>query len=903
MSDEKEITTTSFAKEMQFGFSEYAKYVISDRALPDGRDGLKPVHRRILWAMHELGLGPRTNHKKCARIVGDTTGKYHPHAGGVYETLVRLAQHWSLRYPLVDPQGNFGSIDGFPAAAMRYTEARLARISLDLLENISKNIVPFINNFDDTEMEPTVLPVKIPHLLLNGSYGIAVGMSSNIPPHNLVELMNACMAIIDNPDIAFEDLTNYVTGPDFPTGGIIVGLNGIESLNKTGIGSLRLRSKVHLELPETNKRISQPMLVVTEIPYMQNKTSIVQAIDALIVEKKLLGVKDIKDLSKDKIRIEIIIEDNYTDETSVQTILAQLYRRTNLETLFHARVNAFVYGKPRTLNLKQSLAVFLDFRETTMKEIASEELEKVLARLHILEGLIKASDIISDIISLIRASASRANAHKELMSTYGFSDIQAKAILDMTLGRLARMEQNALKDEAKERTLRKDELTKLIEHRPTLLALMKIEFEDITKRYSEGRRTSILEVDDIHKMEGRPILHERDLIITSTKNGYVRSIDYTRFKIQGRGGRGVAGIPLGEDDVLNDMIVASNVEDLLLITAKGQIFQSPAYNIHEVKNRIAKGQRIQTKIPGIIDDQVVKIVNVEHDKFLDDHYLITVTKNGIIKRTSLSKYRHIRKGGIRCLSFREEGDEVVDAYITKEPSMIFIATKNGFGVLFDEDKLRPTGRTAQGVRGARLTVGDEVVTSFPISKSSVGDISILTVTNQGKGKRTPLSKYRITNRGTKGVINIKTGSGSVVSSMPVPKESSDATISLINSSGTLIKINLKNIRNMGRSTQGVRVMRLLSGETLIMASHVVDEGEETVDAALLEEALKVVDDDSDDDNAESVSGVVAEAEVIAEKDETPEEDEEETADDAGPDDDDDDDPDSVESILSGLEDF
>jgi DNA gyrase subunit A len=870
--NEENINSTTFAKELQYGFSEYAKYVISDRALPDGRDGLKPVHRRILWAMHELKLGPRSPRKKCARIVGDTTGKYHPHAGGVYESLVRLAQDWSLRYPLVDPQGNFGSIDGYPAAAMRYTEARLARISSDLMENISTKIVPFIDNFDGEEKEPTVLPVKMPHLLINGSYGIAVGMSSNIPPHNLVELMHACNAIIDNPSISSDELTTYVTGPDFPTGGIIVGLNGIHSLNKTGKGSLRLRSKVHLETPKTHKKISKPMIVVDEIPYMQNKASIIVAIATLIDDKKLLYVKDVRDLSKDKIRIEIELDSDFEEKTSLETILAQLYRRTNLETLFHARVNAFVYGKPRTLNLKQSLAVFLDFRETTVKEIAKEELEKVLARLHILEGLIKASNVISDIISLIRASASRPKAHNELMAKYGFSDIQAKAILDMTLGRLTRMEQDALVKEEKERNLRKDELTKIIEHRPTLLALMKSEFEEIIKKYPEGRRTTIIESDDIHQIEGRPILHERDLLITSTKNGYLRSIEYNTFKIQGRGGRGVAGIPLDADDVLNDMVVASNLEDLLLITSKGQIFQVPAYTIKEVKNRNAKGNRIQQLIPGIIDDSVVNVVNVEFDKFLDDHYLITVTKNGIIKRTSLSKYRHIRKTGIRCLSFREDDDEVVDAYITKEPSMIFIATKNGFGVLFDENKLRPTGRTAQGVRGARLTVGDEVVTSFPISKDSVNDTSILTVTNQGKGKRTPLSKYRVTNRGTKGVINIKTGSGAVISSMPVPKESADAVISLINSSGTLIKINLKNIRNMGRSTQGVRVMRLLSDETLIMASHVVDEGEEQLDPTLIEEGLKVTDDDSADDIAE-----ISSTEEVTEDEENSEEDEERDA--------------------------
>ncbi len=836
MSESKFINETSFSKEIRFGFSEYAKYVISDRALPDGRDGLKPVHRRIIYAMHNLGLGPRSAFKKCARIVGETTGRYHPHAGGVYESLVRLGQDWSLRYPLVEPQGNFGSIDGYPPAAMRYTEARLTKISVELLENISPNVVEFIDNFDGEEQEPTVFPVKVPHLLLNGTYGIAVGISSNIPPHNLTELLNACIAMIDNPRISVEELMGIVTGPDFPTGGVIVGLRGIYDLYRTGAGSMRIRSRVHVERPETHK-IKENLIVVDEIPYLQNKAKIIEHIASLIDDNKIRGIKDVRDLSKDKIRIEIVLEAQFADDLGINTILAQLYKKTNLETLFHARINAFVYGTPMTLNLKQALAVFLDFREKTVRAIAQEELDKVLARLHILEGLIIASDHISDVISLIRNSDSRMKAQEGLMSTYGLSELQAKAVLDMTLGRLARMEQGSLRQEAKEKEIRRDELNRIIHERPVLLEHMKQEFYQILENNKkDARRTSIQEIDDINKPEGRPILHQRDLLITLTSHGYLRAIDATVFKVQGRGGKGVAGVPLEKDEKLLDMKIVSNLEDLLLITEDGRIFQIPAYDIPEVKNRTAKGQRYKRYIN--TDAKFISILNVEHDKFLPSKIFVNITKKGMIKRTRLSKYKFIRKNGIKCLNLKEN-DAVVSAFIYDDPfyeqpedidknkiaNYIVIVSKKGKAVVFHDYKARLTGRVSQGVIAMKLAEDDEVVSAFTIPADKIKDTSILTVTDNGKGKRSPVTKYRVTNRGTKGVINIKLRNNFVISSMPVPREGK-ATISLINSSGTLIKVNLKGIRNMGRNSQGVRIMRLKRNEKIIMASSVVDESTE-----------------------------------------------------------------------------
>ncbi len=813
--------TSSFTNEMQRGFSEYASYVISDRALPDARDGLKPVHRRILWAMHQLKIGPRSPHKKCARIVGETTGRYHPHAGGVYESLVRLAQDWSLRYPLVHPQGNFGSIDGFPPAAMRYTEARLERISNELLENISPRVVDFVENFDGTEIEPTCLPVKIPNLLLNGSYGIAVGISCNVPPHNLTELMRASIAIIDNPMISTDELSTIVKGPDFPTGGTIVGLNGIKELYETGKGSMRIRSKVHLETPETHK-VDKPMIVVTEIPYLQNKANIITHIANLIDDGKLRGVRDVADLTKNNIRIEIEIAEQYADEMSVQTILGQLFKSTNLETLFHARINAFVYGAPRALNLKQSLSVFLDFREQTVKKIAEEELEKVLARLHILEGLLIATNNIDEVIKLIQSSASRAKAQEGLMKHYKLSELQAKAVLDMTLGRLARMETDAIQNEHDEKESRRIELDRIINHRPTLLALMKGEFEEILEKYKTDRRkTDFLEIDNIRKSGERPILHQRDLLVTSTSLGYVRTIEYGQFKLQGRGGKGVAGVPLDKNgEILYDMQVISNLDDVLLLTEEGKVFQFPAYELPEVKNRTSKGTRIKRHMPDI-DGNVVKIVNVPHKEFTEDKILVTVTRQGIIKRTTLDKYGNIRRTGIKALNLKE-GDSVVDAFVSDNRSYIFMATKNGSAVLFEEELARLTGRVAQGVKGISLRAGDEVVKAFAITKEAFPHTSILTLTNKGKGKRTPVSKYRITRRGAKGVINIKLRGHEVNTSIPVPTESTNDSISLINSKGIIIKVRVGSIRNMGRSTQGVRIMRLKGKETILLATAVDD---------------------------------------------------------------------------------
>ncbi|MCY3414068.1 MAG: DNA gyrase subunit A [Candidatus Heimdallarchaeota archaeon] len=861
---------TSFAIEIKRGFKEYAKYVIEDRALPDARDGLKPVHRRIIWAMHELNILPGRPHKKCARIVGETTGKYHPHAGGVYESLVRLGQDWSLRYPLVHPQGNFGSIDGYPPAAMRYTEARLDRISLELLENISEKVVEFIDNFDEEEREPTVLPAKIPHLLLNGSYGIAVGVSCNIPPHNLSELMDASIALIEKPTLSDAELFDIVTAPDFPTGGIIVGTSGIHKLYKTGRGSLRLRSRYHLEMPKESKKVDEPTIVITEIPYLQNKANIVERIATLIDDRKVRGLKDVKDLSEDDkiVRIELVIEEQYANDDGISTIAGQLFKMTNLEILFHARINAFVYGTPKMLNLRQSLLVFLDFREKTVKAIAQEELEKVVARIHILDGLLIAIANIDDVIKIIRGSSSRGAAKNTLMNTkfslpgnpnpVFLSETQTESILRMSLGRLAQAEQAEVQNEKDEKEKRRLELEDIINNRSSLLAKMKGEFEEIKQKYSKDkRRTTIIEEDTVARSGDRPILHQRDMLLTSTNQGVVRSIEYKKFKTQGRGGKGVIGVDLKSDEILYDMQVVSNLDDLLLFTEEGKVFQFPAYDLKEVNNRTNRGDPLKFRLPEIEDSNVVKIVNVPHDQFTEDKVLVTVTRGGIVKRTTLDKYSNIRRTGIIALNLKDD-DSVVDAFVTDGKSFIFMATKEGSAVLFEEEQARLTGRVAQGVKGISLRGGDEVVRAFPIKKEDVDTTSILTVTNKGRGKRTPVNKYRVTNRGAKGVINIRLSGHEVITSMPVPTKAGKDNISLINSNGILIKVAVKDIRNMGRSTQGVRIMRLKAGETILMATFVEDTDESdpitddeiSYDEDQTQEVPEVdsIDDDEDDDD-------------------------------------------------------
>ncbi len=806
------------ANELQRAYADYASYVISDRALPDARDGLKPVHRRILWAMYSMGLTPRSSYKKSARIVGEVTGKFHPHSGGVYEALVRLAQPFSLRYPLVDGQGNFGSIDGFPAAAMRYTEARLASIALEILADTREEIVPFQDNFDGEEREPIVLSSKIPNLLLNGASGIAVGMSSNIPPHHLGELLDACIYMLECPRATSEELMQFVKGPDFPTGGTIIGREGIVNLYTKGVGKIVIRSKVDFE--PTSGRNSSPLLVIKEIPYMVNKSKLVEEIHNLIENNRVRGIKDVRDLSKNEIRIELPLEEGYEDELSRKTILGQLFTKSSLQITFYGRILAFVRGRPRILTLSQALQVFLAHRETVVRKRTEYELKRLLDRLEIVEGLIIASDHIDEIIRLIRSSDTRSQAHDALKERYGFSDRQAKAVLDMPLSRLPRLEQEQLRKEKQELEEKKARLELILNYRSELLKVLKEEFEAIKEKYADRRRTDIVEFDDTI-LTDRPLIHLRNVMISITKKGYIRSISYEKFRTQGRGGKGVKAIKLKEDDQILDMVVTTNHHTLLLLTKKGVIHTIPAWEIPLSEKRTSRGTLIDRFIP--IASPVIKIIPVEESWLTDENkYIIMVTKRGIVNKTRLSAFKKVRRTGIIGTGLQPEDSVVQAIIIDRADEEIFIASKMGKMIRFDATQIRETGRSAIGVKGMSLDSGDVVVDAFAIPHSHISKTAVLVVTEHGYGKMTPAKAYRKTNRGGKGVktIRITHKNGPVIAAFPVPANvGEEETIALINSKSIMIRIPIHTIRlTIGRITQGVKIMNLSYGEKVVFAS-------------------------------------------------------------------------------------
>lgn len=808
----------ALSETLESAYKDYSHYVISERAIPDARDGLKPVHRRMLWAMNQMGLYYNKPHKKCARIVGEVTGKYHPHAGGVYETLVRLAQPFSMRYPLVDGQGNFGSIDGFPAAAMRYTEARLSRISSELLQDVIPEIVKFQENFDGEEEEPTVLPVKFPLLLINGASGIAVGLSSNIPPHNLTEVVRATIALIDTPTMSDMELSQIVKGPDFPTGGVIVNGKEMSRYIMKGRGKILLRAKHSVKKP--NSENEGATIIITEIPYLANKSTLMEEIHSLISDKKIRGLKDTRDLSKDKIRIEIDVDPDYSHEKSINVIVGQLYKHTQLEKPFYAKNIAFYRGRPRLLSIKRAIVAFIDHREHVIRKTIEYRLAQAIDRLHILEGLYIALQNIDEVIEIIKKSDSRSDAEENLIQRFDFSGKQAKAILSMQLARLARLEVENITNE-------KDELEKQVEDYKDILRnktrrynIIKNELTEILTKYGDERRTeikseAIISTDaDVYEM-----IHDRMLYITTTKKGYVRSIEVSKFRAQRRGGKGVIAVNLRDNDTLNDMVVTPNKKTLLLITELGIVHSIPAFDIPEVKRRSSQGTLWKTLLP--VDSPVVKMVPVDRHSFEKDWYLFVVTKQGTVKKTDLSAFSNVRRTGIIGITLNE-GDKVVDAFVTTGDNHIFLSTKRGYIAHFDEEEVRPVGRTAKGVIGIRLkTDKDHVIVADTVKADKIVDFSVLTITENGYGKRTACTEYRLTHRGVQGVIDIKTGrrNGSVASMLVVPREPDEnKTISIINNSGISIRTKITGIREIGRNTKGVKIMSLDKDEKITYSS-------------------------------------------------------------------------------------
>ena len=823
------IHRSSLSKTLEEAYTDYAHYIISERAIPDARDGLKPVHRRILWAMHQMRLTHASSHKKCARIVGEVTGKYHPHAGGVYETLVRLAQPFSLRYPVVDGQGNFGSIDGFPPAAMRYTEARLAKISTELLQDVIPEIVKFQENFDGEEIEPTVLPVKFPLILINGTSGIAVGLSSNIPPHNIGEITDATMKLIDDPSTPVEDLSEFVKGPDFPTGGVIVNGRAMRLFNSTGKGPVILRAK--LEVKEPTESREEATIIIHEIPYLTNKSNLMEELHELISSKKIRGLLDARDLSKTKIRIEIDIHQDYSHEKSIRVIISQLYKYSQLEKTFYAKNMAFARGRPLLLNLKRALTIFLEHREHVVRKTVQHNLNKALMRLNILEGLHIALQNIDAVIELIKKSEDRQDAQVKLMKKFKLNEAQAKAILAMQLARLAKMEVEAIATEKKELETKAEEFRDILEHKEKRMKIIKKELQEIKEKYGDERRTTITDDADIPvDADVYQMLHDRHLLLTTTQQGYVRSIEIEKFRTQKRGGKGMTAVTLRENDSLYDILVTLNKSTLLLITENGLVHSTPAFEIPEAKRRNARGSPWKTVLP--VDSSVVKMVPVERDSFDKGLHLFFVTAKGVVKKTLLSAFSNVRKTGIIGIRL-DKGDKVVNCFVTTGDNHIYLATKFGLMAHFHEREVRPMGRATRGVTGMRFKKpNDVVIGGLTIPEVELKDSSILTITEKGFGKRTACEEYRFTHRGARGVIDIKTEerNGNVASVLVVPKNPTKKnSVSILNNLGISIRTRIETIREISRNTKGVKIMNTEPDERIVFAT-IIDLSEEDIES-------------------------------------------------------------------------
>jgi DNA gyrase subunit A len=809
---EEKIHNKLIEDQMKDAYLDYAMSVIVGRALPDVRDGLKPVHRRVLYAMQQIGLTYNKSFKKCARIVGEVLGKYHPHGDtAVYDSLVRMAQEFSLRYPLVKGQGNFGSIDGDNAAAMRYTEAKMNKIADELLSDIQKETVNYADNFDGSLKEPTVLPAKLPNLLLNGSTGIAVGMATNIPPHNLKEVCGAILHLIDNPDCEIVDLMQFVTGPDFPTGGLICGRSGIRSAYVNGRGRVVIRAKTNIE-----EKKDRQSIIVTEIPYMVNKSNMLSLMADLVRDKRVEGISDIRDES-DRTGMRVVIKIKRGADPNV--VLNSLYKHTQMQNTFGVIMLALVNNQPRVLNLKQILENYLIHRKEVVVRRTKFDLKKAEEREHILQGLMIALEDIDNIVQGIKKSNNVEEARKFLMDGYSLSEKQAQAILDMKLQKLTSLETQKIKDELDELLKLIAELQSILDSDEKVLGIIKDEVQELIDKYGDERRSEIIDVED--EIDIEDLIAEEDMVITRTASGYVKRISVDEYKTQRRGGKGVIGATTKEEDIMEDMFVANTHDYLLCFSNKGQVYWLKAYQIPE-SGRYSKGKNIVNLLPVDKDEKITGVVSVK--EFDDKHYLIMVTKNGLVKKTSLKAYSRPRKGGILGIKLRE-GDELVQVRMTPGWLKFVIASRNGRAVRFDEKDVRESGRVSMGVRGIRLGKEDSVV-GMEVSSS---DNTLLTVTERGYGKRTDFDAYRLINRGGKGVLNIKITekNGKVVA---IKSVNEDEEIMLVSQSGIIIRVPVSGIAHIGRATQGVRVMRMNSGDRVttvarIPGNEVVDEEE------------------------------------------------------------------------------
>jgi DNA gyrase subunit A len=799
------IIPVDIEEEMKSSYIDYSMSVIVARALPDVRDGLKPVQRRILYGMNELGLRANRAHRKSARLVGDVLGKFHPHGDtAVYDAAVRMAQNFSLRYPLVDGQGNFGSIDGDAAAAMRYTELRLAPIAEEMLQDLEKETVDWTPNFDDTLQEPVVLPTRLPNLLVNGSSGIAVGMSTNIPPHNLAEVVEALVHLIEEPEAEVDDLMGFIKGPDFPTGGIIYGQGGIRDAYSSGRGRIVVRARAHIEEQKDRERI-----VITEIPYQVNKANLLEKIADLVREKKLEGVSDLRDESdRDGLRIVMDLK----RDTNSEVILNNLFRFTQMQTTFGVINLALVDGQPRELTLKESLQSFLDFRHEVVERRTRFELAQAEARAHILEGLRVCVDNIDEIVALIKKAKDAETAKKQLMKRFGLSEVQAQAILDMRLARLTGLERQKIEEEYRELIERIAHYQEVLANRNLRLAIVAEELKELANRFGDARRTEI--IDDVSDFSVEDLIAEEDMVITISHQGYTKRIPVGTYRRQGRGGKGILGMGTKEDDFVEHLFVASTHSYILFFTDRGKCYWLKVYDIPQ-GGRLAKGRPIINLIQVEKDETVRAVVPVR--TFTEGNNIVFATQQGLIKKTALSEYGNPRRDGIIAIDI-QKGDALIEAQLTDGSCDIILATRKGMAIRFREQDVRPMGRATRGVKGITLGKSDDAVVGMVVVRR---EGAVLTVAENGFGKRTLISDYPVQKRGGKGVITMKISArnGEVL----VLKEVVDSDeLMLISRKGLIIRQAAKDVSVIGRNTQGVRLMHLGEGDRVVDVAHVAE---------------------------------------------------------------------------------
>ena len=812
---DKNLVNVNLTKEMKTSFIDYAMSVIVSRALPDVRDGLKPVHRRILYGMNELGVTPDKPHKKSARITGDVMGKYHPHGdSSIYEAMVRMAQWWSYRYMLVDGHGNFGSMDGDGAAAQRYTEARMSKIALEMLRDINKNTVDFVDNYDANEREPVVLPARFPNLLVNGATGIAVGMATNIPPHNLGETIDAVKLVMDNPEVTTKDLMEVLPGPDFPTGALVMGKSGIHKAYETGKGSIVLRSRTEIEETKTGRE----RIVVTEFPYMVNKTKVHEHIVRLVQEKRIEGITAVRDESNRE-GVRFVIE--VRRDASANVILNNLFKMTQMQTSFGFNMLAIQNGVPKILSLRQILDAYIEHQKEVVTRRTQFDKEKAEARAHILEGLLIALDHIDEVIRIIRASETDQEAQAELMSKFKLSERQSQAILDMRLRRLTGLERDKIQSEYDDLIALIADLADILAKPERVAQIIKEELDEVKRKYEDKRRTELM-VGEVLTLEDEDLIEETDVLITLSNKGYIKRLDQDEFTAQKRGGRGVQGTGVKDDDFVRELVSTSTHDHLLFFTNKGRVYRLKGYEIPEY-GRTAKGLPVVNLLKLDEGESIQTIINVESERS-DDAYIFFTTRAGIVKRTSVKEFANIRQNGLKALNLKDE-DELINVLLTQEDTDIIIGTKLGYAVRFNQSSVRSMSRSATGVKGVNLREGDAVVGARVITDQD----EVLIITEKGYGKRTVATEYPTKGRAGKGMktANITDKNGHLAGLLTVK---GDEDLMVITDTGVMIRTNVANISQTGRSTMGVKVMRLDENAKIVTFTTVAAAEKEEVGA-------------------------------------------------------------------------